>query len=67
MFLDAKRWLQIIGGSLMLSAITKGRQWQWHYHWEPKTFFTGMLIFLSTFITWKRKGKDDDSGAGPGA
>jgi hypothetical protein len=62
--MHTKQWLQIVGGGLMLAGITGGRTVQF---WHPKMFLAGALIFLSTFITWKRKGNDDDVGTGAGS
>ena len=56
---NAKRWLQIIGGSLMLAAILGGHR-GFYYEWNPEMFLAGALVFFSTFITWKRKANDDD-------
>ncbi len=55
--MNTKQWLQLIGISLMVAAITGGRTGQF---WHPKTFYAGALIFLSTFLTWRRKPNDDD-------
>jgi hypothetical protein len=49
----------------MLSAITGRGQLEWH--WRSKRFLAGALIFLSTFITWRRNGNDDDVGTGAGS
>jgi hypothetical protein len=59
-----KKWFQMWGGGLMLSGLLGGRQVQ---VWHPKIFLAGVLMFASTFITWKRSGKDDDLDKGPGA
>ena len=56
--MNAKQWLQILGVSLMLAAVTGGRT---GVFWHPKTFIVGALIFFATFITWKRSRNDDDS------
>ena len=49
----------------MLSAITGRGRLQWH--WHPKGFLAGALIFLVTFITWRRNGNDNDVGTGTGS
>jgi len=63
---DTKRWLQIIGGVLMFASISGGER---GFRWEPnpKMFGVGVLVFLSTFITWKRNGNDDDDDPGTGS
>jgi len=61
--MTTKQTLQIWGGGLMLAGIMPGRTL---HFWHPKMFLAGALIFLSTFITWKRKGNDDDVGTGAG-
>jgi hypothetical protein len=55
---DIKRWLQIVGGGVMLAEILGGRQF--HYQPSPKMFLVGALVFLSSFITWKAKKSDDN-------
>jgi hypothetical protein len=56
---NIKHWLQIAGGSLMIAAILGGHRGV-YYEWNPKMFLAGALIFLSTFIIWRRKENDDD-------
>jgi hypothetical protein len=53
-----KQWLQIVGVALIVAAITSGRQYPWRFH--PRMFLAGLLIFASTFLTWKRKEDGDD-------
>jgi hypothetical protein len=60
--MSAKKWLQIVGGSLMLAAVVGAGDIRWRFH--PKMFLAGALIFLSTFLTWKRDRNDDNSSAG---
>ena len=55
---NIKNWLQIVGGSLMLSAILGGHR-GFYYEWNPKVFTAGALIFLCAFLTWKPKVNDD--------
>ena len=62
--MHTKHWLQVVAGSLMLSAITGRGQLEWH--WHPKRLLAGALIFLSTFITWRRN-RNDDMGTGTGS
>jgi hypothetical protein len=40
---------------------------QLEWHWRPKVFLAGALIFLSPFITRRRNGNDGDMGAGAGS
>jgi hypothetical protein len=55
--MNAKKWLQVIGGGLMLSAIYGGRS-QVKFHFDEKEFWIGALIFASSFLTWKRYRND---------
>jgi peptidoglycan/LPS O-acetylase OafA/YrhL len=59
--LNWKQWLQVWAGSLMLAAILplRGNRSPWRFH--KKTFLVGAVIFLSTFIPWKRNENDQDS------
>ena len=56
--LSWKQWIQVIGVVLMSSAFydSKGPV---TFHFEKWELIAGVLIFASTFLTWKRNDGDD--------
>ncbi len=57
--MTAKRWIQIIGGGLMLEGVLGGRT---GHMWHPTIILSGAIIFLCSFLIRKPKQDDDDSG-----
>ena len=56
--MNAKKWLQVIGAGVMLSAVYAGRSPdKWHF--DEKELLIGALIFAASFITWRRTGDGD--------
>lgn len=55
-----EKWLQGAGGGLMFASIMPLRGTP-RLHWWPKVFAIGLLMLLSTFITWNPKPKQSDS------
>jgi hypothetical protein len=60
--MNAKKWLQGVGGGLKVFAICGAGNIQWRFH--TKAFIAGALVFLSSFLTWKHDGNDDDKENG---
>ena len=57
--MNTKKWLQVIGATLMLSTLSsKGQPLEWRF--DLNTFLVGALIFASSFLTWKRNRNGDD-------
>ncbi len=57
--MTAKQWIQIVGGGLMLEGVLGGRT---SHMWHPKIILAGAIIYLSSFLIWKPKRDDNDSG-----
>ena len=55
-----KHWLQIFGVCLMVDSILPNKDVLLPWMFDRKTFLAGVLVFLSTLLTWKAKKYEDD-------